>query len=61
MTSEETVVDAVEDVEQFRERARAWIRANLRATGPDVLTGFMRGVSDEREREAVAHERVLQR
>ena len=36
-------------------------RANLRAIGPDDLAGFMRGVSDELELAAVAHERAVQR
>ena len=61
MTALETPDGTLEDVEQFRERAREWIRAELRAVGPDDLAGFMRGVSDERELAAVAHERAVQR
>jgi len=51
----------VEDVARFRERARAWIRANLRPMGPDDLVAFSHGVSDEAELAQVAHERDLQR
>jgi len=61
VTAIETTDGAVEDLEQFRQRARDWIRANLRAIGPDDLAGFLRGISDERELAAVAHERELQR
>ena len=60
MTAVETPDGTLEDVEQFRQRAREWIRAELRPVGPDDLAGFMRGTSDERELAAVAHERALQ-
>jgi alkylation response protein AidB-like acyl-CoA dehydrogenase len=50
-----------EDVAQFRARARAWIRANVRAMGADDLVAFTSGVSDEHELAAVGHERALQR
>ena len=50
----------VEEVEEFRQRARAWIRDNVRAMKPDELVAFGRA-SDEEERAQVAHERELQR
>ena len=53
-------VGAGEDVEQFRARARAWIRDNLRAMRPDETVAFSHG-SDEQELAEVAHQRDLQR
>jgi alkylation response protein AidB-like acyl-CoA dehydrogenase len=55
------VSDIREDVDQFRSRAREWIRANLRPMGADGLLAFPRGVSDEQELAAVAHERDIQK
>jgi alkylation response protein AidB-like acyl-CoA dehydrogenase len=49
----------VEDVEAFRQRARTWIRANLRNVG---VTGMsLRDKPDEEELAAVARDRELQR
>jgi alkylation response protein AidB-like acyl-CoA dehydrogenase len=53
--------DAIEDVESFRRRARAWIGANLRRVARDA-TAYTRGnVADEEELAGVAHDRALQR
>lgn len=50
----------MESVEAFRERARTWIRANLRHVGP--LTLSLRNVrSDEEELAEVARDREVQR
>jgi alkylation response protein AidB-like acyl-CoA dehydrogenase len=51
----------IEDVESFRERAREWIRANLRQVGPDEMKRAYFGVSDEVELEGVARDREIQR
>ncbi|MCU1486478.1 MAG: acyl-CoA dehydrogenase domain protein [Actinomycetia bacterium] len=49
----------IEDVEAFRQRARTWIRANLRNVG---MTGMsLRDKPDEEELAAVARDRDLQR
>ena len=54
--------DDMEDVESFRRRARAWIRANLRPLTPNEGAGVMRvRLSDEEELAAVAREREIQR
>ncbi len=53
---------APEDVEHFRARARAWIRANLRPVRPGEISAFVRGgLSDDAELEAVTFDRQLQR
>src|SRR5438874_870052 len=50
----------IEDLETFRQRARAWIRENLRAVGPIALS--LRNVrNDEEELAAVARDREIQR
>jgi alkylation response protein AidB-like acyl-CoA dehydrogenase len=52
--------DRVEDLESFRQRARAFIRENLRPIGPVTLS--LRTVrSDEEELAAVARDREVQR
>ncbi len=54
--------DEVEDVEAFRQRARAFIHANLSPMDPATSVGVLRNDrSDEEELEAVAHDRQLQR
>ncbi|HZR79980.1 MAG TPA: acyl-CoA dehydrogenase family protein [Candidatus Binatia bacterium] len=50
----------MEDLESFRRRARAWIRANLRPIGSSVL-GIRSAVADEEELAAVARDREVQR
>jgi alkylation response protein AidB-like acyl-CoA dehydrogenase len=50
----------MEDVEAFRQRARAWIRGNLRPVGPVALS-LRRERSDEQELAAVARDREVQR
>jgi alkylation response protein AidB-like acyl-CoA dehydrogenase len=52
-------VDGVEDLDAFRERARRFIRANLRHIGPSVLA--LREHDDEAELAVVDRERELQR
>lgn len=50
----------IEDLEQFRQRARAFVRENLAPTGP--LTVSLRADrTDEEELALVAHDRKLQR
>ncbi len=50
----------VEDVEQFRQRARAFIRDNITYVGPTTLS--LRNLrTDEQELADVAHDRELQR
>jgi alkylation response protein AidB-like acyl-CoA dehydrogenase len=51
--------EGMEDLDSFRERARAFIRGNLRASGPIPLKLDVR--SDEEELAGVAHEREIQR
>jgi alkylation response protein AidB-like acyl-CoA dehydrogenase len=51
--------DEIEDLDAFRERARAFIRANLRKVGPMVLA--LRDKGDDDELAAVAREREIQR
>jgi len=61
-TADRVSTDGVEDVETFRQRARTWIRSNLRQVEPATLVGVLRNErSDEEELEAVSHERALQR
>jgi alkylation response protein AidB-like acyl-CoA dehydrogenase len=50
----------MEDVEAFRQRARTWIRGNLRPVGPVALS-LRRERSDEQELAAVARDREVQR
>ena len=52
--------DDLESVEQFRARAREWIRANLEPVG-QILVSLRFDRTDEEELEAVAHDRGLQR
>ena len=51
--------EVVEDVESFRQRARAWIRANLGPAVPDQLVAS--GLHEEQELAAVARDREVQR
>jgi alkylation response protein AidB-like acyl-CoA dehydrogenase len=54
--------DAHEPLEGFRERARRFIRSNLRPTSPDALTRSLRTVrSDQEELAGVARDREVQR
>jgi alkylation response protein AidB-like acyl-CoA dehydrogenase len=50
----------LEDLETFRERARSWIRENLRPVTADELRWGRFGTTEE-ELAAVAHDRELQR
>ena len=50
----------MEDLEAFRQRARAWIRENLRPVGPVALS-LRRERTDEQELDAVARDREVQR
>jgi alkylation response protein AidB-like acyl-CoA dehydrogenase len=53
---------AMEDVESFRARARAWIGENLATAAAGSSAGVLRNNStDEEELAQVAHERALQR
>ncbi|HEY1634405.1 MAG TPA: acyl-CoA dehydrogenase family protein [Acidimicrobiales bacterium] len=52
--------DEIENVEAFRQRARAWIHENLRPVGPVALS-LRRERSDEQELVAVARDREVQR
>jgi alkylation response protein AidB-like acyl-CoA dehydrogenase len=55
-------VDEMETVEEFRERARAWIRANLSPVPPISLTQVLRNAATpEQEVAAVARDREVQR
>jgi alkylation response protein AidB-like acyl-CoA dehydrogenase len=56
-----SVSGGMEDVEAFRQRARAWIPANLGPADPNALSGLSAAVSQEEELAAVAHDRALQR
>ncbi len=52
----------LEDLESFRARARAFVRANLKPADPDTMVGPLRNErTDEEELEAVAREREVQR
>ncbi len=57
-TADETA-DEIEHVEDFRLRARTWIRENLEEVGP--LTISLRTRDDEEELAGVARDRVIQR
>jgi alkylation response protein AidB-like acyl-CoA dehydrogenase len=52
---------AMEDLESFRHRARAFVRANLRPIQQEELRWDRFGGSEELELAAVAHEREVQR
>ena len=52
----------LEDLESFRARARAFVRANLRPVDPNQMIGPLRNErTDEEELAAVAREREVQR
>jgi alkylation response protein AidB-like acyl-CoA dehydrogenase len=52
----------LETVEEFRQRARTWIRANVPPAVADSVAGVLRADhSDEEELESIAEERRLQR
>jgi alkylation response protein AidB-like acyl-CoA dehydrogenase len=54
--------DETEDLGHFRDRARTFVRANLRTTTEDALRGVLRNIrTDEEELAAVAREREVQR
>ena len=62
MSVETSTAGGVEEVESFRNRARGWIRANLRpvpTTNPERM--LRRVLNDEEELAAVLHDRQLQR
>jgi alkylation response protein AidB-like acyl-CoA dehydrogenase len=52
--------DDIEPVEAFRQRARAWIRENLRHVGPQVLS-LRPDKTDEQELAAITRDREVQR
>jgi alkylation response protein AidB-like acyl-CoA dehydrogenase len=52
--------EAIEDVDSFRERARAWIRGNLDPVGPRAPS-LRAGRTDEEELAGVARDREVQR
>ena len=51
--------DEIEPVEEFRVRARSWIKANLGPTQAEDISQF--SPTEEAELEAVARDRALQR
>jgi alkylation response protein AidB-like acyl-CoA dehydrogenase len=53
-------LDEIEDVEGFRQRARSWIRENLRLIGP-VVVSLRSDRTDDEERAEVARDREVQR
>lgn len=54
--------DQIESVEQFRQRARTWIRGNLKPFDAGSVVGSLRNDrTDDEELAAVAYERDLQR
>jgi alkylation response protein AidB-like acyl-CoA dehydrogenase len=55
------VTDDMEDLESFRQRARAFIRSNLRQVSPEALRLGWNGLSEQEELAAVARDRELQR
>jgi alkylation response protein AidB-like acyl-CoA dehydrogenase len=56
------VTDAIEDLEDFRERARSFAQGNLRPVSRENMSVTLRNDrSDEEELEGVAHDRKLQR
>jgi alkylation response protein AidB-like acyl-CoA dehydrogenase len=56
----DNALDEVEDVESFRQRARAWIRDNLRPVPPGTTT-LRNDRTDEEELAEVARDREVQR
>ena len=62
VTQHDTSDVELEDVETFRARARAWIRANLASTEHETQQGVLRNDrDDDQELADVARERALQR
>ena len=62
MTTTETSTDGIEDVESFRQRARKFVRDNLKPLDGSGMVGLLHNDrTDEEELAAVAHERDLQR
>ena len=56
------MTEEMEDVQSFRERARTWVRANLKPMDYRQLAASMAGeLGDEEELAAVQHERDIQR
>jgi len=56
------MTDQIEPLDEFRQRARTWIRGNLKPLDPATMVGSIRNDrTDEEELAAVAHERDLQR
>src|SRR5437763_5310834 len=53
--------DDTEDVESFRQRARAWIRDNLGPAAPETVVGSFKVVPQEEELAHVSHDRAIQR
>ena len=53
--------DAMEDLDTFRERARSWVRANLRLATPEELRWARGTLSEAEELAQVARDRELQR
>jgi len=51
--------EAMEDLDSFRQRARAWIRRNLRPVGAVAIS--LRSGTDEKELAGVARDREVQR
>jgi alkylation response protein AidB-like acyl-CoA dehydrogenase len=61
-TTNDGTMTEMESVEDFRARARAFIRGNLATTRPEDQVGILRPkLSDEQELAEVQHERDLQR
>jgi alkylation response protein AidB-like acyl-CoA dehydrogenase len=57
-----TSTDDTEDLDDFRARARAWIRSNLQPLDEAALAAAMYGhLSQEEELAAIQHERAIQR
>jgi alkylation response protein AidB-like acyl-CoA dehydrogenase len=52
--------DQMEDLDTFRARAKAWIRANLQHVGPTTKT-LRNELTDDEELQAVARDREIQR
>jgi hypothetical protein len=61
--TEHEISDAgdMEDVESFRQRARAWIRANLGPAVPEHIVGTYNVVQEHDELAFVEHDRAMQR
>jgi len=58
-TTPDTPADEVEDLDAFRERARSYIRSNLRHVGSQIVS--LRDRTDEDELAGVARDREVQR